>query len=101
MELKEALVQYCEIREEVKDLRERIERDEMRLRRIEEEGVVSDTVRGTRKDGTIGPIKITGFPVPEYGKVKAMLKKRIEKIEEKFQQLTIFSLNCKMQQIWV
>ena len=80
MELKEALVQYCELREEIKDLRERIERDEIRLRRIEEEGVVSDTVRGTRKDGTIGPIKITGFPVPEYGKVKAMIKKRIEKL---------------------
>ena len=78
MELKEALIQYCELREEIKDLRERIERDEIRLRRIEEEGVVSDTVRGTRKDGTIGPIKITGFPVPEYSKVKAMLKKRIE-----------------------
>ena len=73
MELKEALVQYCELREEIKDLRERIERDEIRLRRIEEEGVVSDTVRGTRKDGTIGPIKITGFPVPEYRKVKAFL----------------------------
>ena len=34
MELKEALVQYCELREEIKDLRERIERDEIRLRRI-------------------------------------------------------------------
>ena len=42
--------------------------------------MVSDTVRGTRKDGTIGPIKITGFPVPEYSKVKIMLKKRIEKL---------------------
>ena len=87
MELKEALVQYCELREEVKDLRERIERDEIRLRRIEEEGVVSDTVRGTRKDGTIGPIKITGFPVPEYGKVKAMIRKRIAKLRIKEDEL--------------
>ena len=38
------------------------------------------TVRGTRKDGTIGPIKITGFPVPEYEAVEAMLKKRIAKL---------------------
>ena len=87
MELKEALVQYCELREEIKDLRERIERDEIRLRRIEEEGVVSDTVRGTRKDGTIGPIKITGFPVPEYRKVKAMIKKRIAKLRIKEEEL--------------
>lgn len=80
MELKEALAQYSELKEEIKDLRERIRKDETRLRRIEEEGVVSDTVRGTRKDGTIGPIKITGFPLPEYSTVKTMIKKRIEKL---------------------
>lgn len=78
---KELLIQYCELRGEIKDLRERIDNDEKRLRKIEEEGVVSDTVTGTRKDGTIGAIKITGFPLPEYSKVNAMLKKRIAKLQ--------------------
>lgn len=78
---KELLVQYCELRGEIKDLRERIDNDEKRLRKIEEDGVVSDTVTGTRKDGTIGAIKITGFPLPEYSKVNAMLKKRIAKLQ--------------------
>lgn len=78
---KDILIQYCELREEIKDLRERIDRDELRLQRIEEEGVVSDTVTGTRADGTIGSIKITGFPIPEYSTVKAMLKKRIVKLQ--------------------
>lgn len=77
---KDILVQYCEMREEIKDLRDRIDRDQRRLERIREEGIVSDTVRGTRKDGTIGPIKIAGFPVPEYEAVEAMLKKRIAKL---------------------
>mgnify|MGYP001851585392 FL=1 len=77
---KDILVQYCEMREEIKDLRDRIDRDQRRLERMREEGIVSDTVRGTRKDGTIGPIKITGFPVPEYEAVEAMLKKRIAKL---------------------
>lgn len=77
---KEILVQYCELREEIKDIRERIDRDKLRLERIEEEGMVSDTVRGTRKDGTIGSIKITGFPVPEYEEAKAMMKKRVAKL---------------------
>lgn len=77
---KDILVQYCELREEIKDLRERIDRDRRRLDQIREEGVVSDTVRGTRKDGTIGSIKITGFPMPEYEAVEAMLKKRIIKL---------------------
>lgn len=78
---KDVLIQYCELREEIKDLRERIDRDELRLQKIEEEGVVSDTVTGTRADGTIGSIKITGFPIPEYSTVKAMLKKRIAKLQ--------------------
>ena len=62
---KNVLEQYLELREEIKDLHDRIDRDKRRLIKIENEGVVSDTVRGTRKDGTIGPIKITGYPVPE------------------------------------
>ena len=78
---KDILIQYRELREEIKDLRERIDRDELRLQKIEEEGVVSDTVTGTRADGTIGSIKITGFPIPEYSTVKAMLKKRIAKLQ--------------------
>lgn len=78
---KELLIQYCELRGEIKDLRERIDNDKRRLRKIEEEGVVSDTVTGTREDGTIGAIKITGFPLPEYSKVNAMLKKRIAKLQ--------------------
>ena len=78
---KDILIQYCELREEIKDLRERIDKDELRLQKIEEEGVVSDTVTGTRADGTIGSIKITGFPIPENSTVKAMLKKRIAKLQ--------------------
>jgi len=77
---KNILVQYCEIKEEIKDLRERIDRDEQRFQRIKDEGVVSDTVTGTRRDGTIGAIKITGFPTPEYDQVKFMIKKRIAKL---------------------
>ena len=81
MELtKETLIQYCELREEIKDLRERIDKDEQRLQKIKDEGVVSDTVKGTRRDGTIGSIKVTGFPIPEYSTVKAMIKKRIAKL---------------------
>ena len=59
---KDILEQYLEIKGEIRDLKERIDRDQHRLERIKAEGVVSDTVRGTRKDGTIGPIKITGYP---------------------------------------
>ena len=77
---KNVLEQYLELREEIKDLHDRIDRDKRRLIKIENEGVVSDTVKGTRKDGTIGPIKITGYPVPEDYQVKNMIKKRVAKL---------------------
>lgn len=77
---KRILEQYIELKTELKDLRTRIQRDEQRLERIKEEGTVSDTVRGTRRDGTIGPIKITGYPIPEYGQVESMIRKRVVKL---------------------
>lgn len=79
---KEILIEYCEMKQEAADLRIRIERDRNKLCEMQEKGyVVSDTVRGSRKDGTIGPIKITGFPYQAYEETKAMLKKRIAKLE--------------------
>ena len=75
---KTVLEQYVELKEEIKDLHNRIDR--RRLVKIENEGVVSDTVKGTRKDGTFGPIKITGYPFPEVDQVKGMIKKRVTKL---------------------
>ena len=86
---KNVLEQYLELKEEVRDLHDRIDRDERRLSKIEREGMVSDTVKGTRKDGTIGPIKITGYPLPEVDLVKHMIKKRVMKlhiVEEELQE---------------
>jgi hypothetical protein len=77
---KTALEQYIELREEIRDLHDRIDRDERRLARIKKEGMVSDTVKGTRKDGTIGPIKITGYPTPETWQVESMIRKRVAKL---------------------
>lgn len=74
------LEQYVELKEEIKDLHNRIDRDRRRLVKIESEGVVSDTVKGTRMDGTFGPIKITGYPFPEVDQVKGMIKKRVTKL---------------------
>lgn len=90
--LLEELTQFCDLREEIKDLRNRIDKNQQRLEKIEKEGVVSDTVTGTRRDGTIGPIKITGFPIPEHGEVRAILKKRNAKLhilEEELQEAMI------------
>lgn len=77
---KNILEQYIELQQEIQDLYDRIDRDQRRLIRLKKEGVVSDTVKGTRKDGTMGLIKITGYPVPEYYQISNMIKKRIAKL---------------------
>lgn len=77
---KNILEQYIELKEEIQDLQDRIDKDERRLAKIEKEGVVSDTVKGTRTDGTFGSIRITGYPLPEHDRVKSMIKKRVTKL---------------------
>lgn len=78
---KNILEQYYAMREEAKDLRQRIDKGERYLAEMSEKGYrVSDSVKGTRKDGTIGSIRITGFPLPEYEWVRTMTKKRVERL---------------------
>lgn len=60
---KQVLLQYCEVMEEIKDIRRRIrELDKF----LENPPIVADTVKGSRADLTIGPIKIVGIPDPVY-----------------------------------
>lgn len=70
---KEILTQYNDLQEETKEVRERIERTEKQIARIEEEGVI-DTVSGG--PGGIQHFKIEGFPYPEYSRKKSLLYAR-------------------------
>ena len=87
------LVQYSEVMEEIKDLRERIRKLD---RFLSDPPVVSDTVRGTRKDGTIGPIKITGIPVPEYQRKEKIRERYREMLAEK--EAELLELTCKAEE---
>ncbi|MCI1958848.1 MAG: hypothetical protein LKJ25_04395 [Clostridia bacterium] len=77
---KAILVQYADMQEEIKDIRRRIEKTKKRLKKINSEGTVIDSVTGTRKDGTIGHIKIEGFPYPEYERNSARLNLYISQL---------------------
>lgn len=74
------LVQYADMMEEIKDIRRRIRELEKYLSSPHQ---VSDTVKGTRKDGTIGSIKITGYPTPEYYRKKGILERYKQRLEQK------------------
>ena len=71
---KEILIQYSDLQEEVKEVRERIEKTEKQLAKIEDEGNVIDSVCGG--SGGIQHFKIEGFPYPEYSRKKTLLYAR-------------------------
>lgn len=88
---KKVLEQYEDIKREIRDLDRLIDISRRKIRRYERE-IVSDTVSGSREDGTIGPIKITGIGEKLLREEYERLRKRIEK-QEHFQQ--------KLQQVAV
>ena len=90
---KEVLVQYCETMEEIRDLRERIKKLD---RFLENPPIVSDTVKGTRKDGTYGPIKITGIPNPEYNRKQAARERYKRLLEMK--EAELLELTCQAEE---
>ena len=76
---KDILAQYCDLREEVKDLHRRINNLERQIARIEEEQCVKDTVKGG--SGGIQHFVIEGFPYPEYSRKKTLLRIRQANLE--------------------
>lgn len=82
---KEILIQYCDMKEEIKDLRRRIHELEKQIDRIKEEGVVKDTVSGGM-GGTQHYI-VEGFPVPEHSRKKMLLRSRKAMLVEKEAEL--------------
>ena len=71
---KEILIQYSDLKEEIKEVRQRIEKTERQIERIEKEGAVCDKVMGG--EGGLQPFKIEGFPYPEYSRKKTLLYSR-------------------------
>ena len=81
---KDILIQYSDLVEEVKYLRRRIEKLQDNIDKLEP---VKDSVKGTRKDGTIGSITVSGYPVPAYYRYKNQLEKREAALRKKEAEL--------------
>lgn len=90
---REVLIQYCEMREEIKDLRQRIQKLDKFLASPQ---TVSDTVMGTRRDGTIGTIKVTGYPEPEHYRKMAIRERYKAMLEQK--ELELLELTCMAEE---
>ena len=81
------------MKEEIKDLRRRIQKLD---RFLENPPLVADVVKGTRRDGTIGPIKITGIPEPEYIR-KQGIRERYRKLLEA-KEAELLELTCQVEE---
>ena len=71
---KEILIQYSDLQQECKEVREKIEKLERQIAKIEADGAVVDKVRGGL--GGMQSFKIEGFPYPEYSRKKTLLYAR-------------------------
>lgn len=74
MVTKEVLSQYCDLQEEVKEVRLKIERLEKDISKIEAGEMVIDSVSGG--NGGKQHFKIEGIPFPEYSRKKTLLYAR-------------------------
>ena len=77
---KEILIQYSDLQQECKEVREKIEKLEKQIEKIESDGAVVDKVRAG--DGGLQSFKIEGFPYPEYSRKKTLLYARKATLSE-------------------
>lgn len=86
---KSILIEYADMREEIKDIRRRIDKLGKEIANLTE---VADSVKGTRRDGTIGSIRISGYPTPLFYKKNGLMsqyKEKLERMEVELLELTI------------
>ncbi len=77
---KQILIQYADLQQEVKEIREKIEKLEAQIDKIEQQGTVKDKVMGG--EGGWQPFQIEGFPYPEYSRKKTLLYARKATLSE-------------------
>lgn len=75
------LKKYDALKDEQADIAKRIDKISREMSQLLN-SQVSDTVSGTREDGTYGPIKIKGIPFPEYDRKKEQLQRSLEHYEQ-------------------
>ena len=77
---KNVLIQYVEIKEEIKDLRRRIHENERELAKLENMIVTDSVTRGKRGKKPLGTVKITGRPTAAIALKQKLLKKRNDRL---------------------
>ena len=89
---KNILIEYADMKEEIKDLRKRIEQNKKELSRLNGQIVMDSVSCGKKGKKPLGTVKIAGRPVTAISRKESLLNKRIrrlEELEEELLELTI------------
>ena len=89
---KGVLIEYADMKEEIKDLRRRIEKIQKELNKLHGQIVVDSVSCGKKRKKPLGTVKITGRPVGVISRKEQLLKKRtrrLEELEEELLEMTI------------
>ena len=78
---KEMMTQYSDMKEEIKQMKVDIQKTEDSIAKLIEEGTVCDKVTGGL--GGIQGFKIEGFPIAEFEKRKRLLRKKMDRLTER------------------
>lgn len=79
---------YDAIKKEQADITKRIARYKRQMDELSKE-IVTDSVKGTRSDGTYGSIKIQGMPTVEFEAKRTKLQKSIKRYERLSSKLEV------------
>lgn len=79
---KNILIKYADMKEEIKDLRRRIEQNKKELFRLNGQVVMDSVSCGKKGKKPLGTVKITGRPVTAISRKESLLNKRIRRLEE-------------------
>lgn len=82
---KDVLMQYVQMKEEVKDIKKRIDKLEKYKEQIKKEGTVKDSVTGGY--GGIQRFVVEGIPFPEYTKINRLIQQRQRRLVEQTERL--------------
>lgn len=91
---KEVMIQYSDMQEEIKRMRADIQKTEDDIAKLLEEGTVCDKVKGGL--GGIQGFKIEGFPVPAFERRKRILRKKMDRLIDKENELLEMTESIEM-----
>lgn len=81
--------EYANAKREIMELDARILRLNKQLGQIKSDGIVADTVQGSRRDGSLGTIKVEGVQATTYYEKKKELSRRTARAKHLKEMLEI------------